>query len=146
MEQASDQPAPTSHVVHMQRGANWFFWIAALSIINSLSVTFGGLANMLFGLGATRLVDEMFKTGPLAPVEPIALAVSLPIAGLFAVFGYYARKGNDLAFVVGMFLYVVDAMITIAFRDLFAFGFHIVAIFYLFNGLLASRRRRDPSV
>jgi hypothetical protein len=45
-----------------------------------------------------------------------------------------------------MFLYVIDAMILIAFRDMFAFGFHMVAVFFLFKGLLASRRRLDPSV
>ena len=34
-----------------------------------------------------------------------------------------------------MFLYAIDAMILIGFRDIFGFGFHLVALFYMFNGL-----------
>lgn len=133
-------------VAAMERGASWFFWISALSVINSLSVTFGGLSDMLFGLGGTRVVDETFRQSTLAGVNSAGLSFNLAIAGLFALLGFYARKGSDIAFVLGIFLYAIDAMILIGFRDVFAFGFHLVALFYMFNGLLASRRRRDPSV
>jgi hypothetical protein len=147
MEQVMDQPSSAgTKVLEMRRGAYWFFWIAALSVINSLAVTFGGMANMLFGLGATRVVDEAFKAGTLSAVSSSGLAISLAIAAVFAGFGYFARRGSDIAFILGMFLYVIDAMILIAFRDMFAFGFHMVAVFFLFKGLLASRRRLDPSV
>ncbi len=133
-------------VADMRRGADWFFWIAALAVINSLLVTFGRLPDSLFGLGATRLVDEALRANTLAPVNPTGLILSIAIAGVFALFGYLSRKGNDKIFVLGIFLYVVDAIITIGFRDLFAFGFHLVALFYLSKGLLASRKRFDPSV
>ena len=147
MEQLVQQPETAeAKVAAMERGANWFFWISALSVINSLSVTFSGLTDLLFGLGATRLVDESFRQNTLAGVNPAGLSFNLAIAGLFALFGYYARKGSDIAFVLGMFLYAIDAMILIGFRDVFGFGFHLVALFYMFNGLLASRRRYDPSV
>ncbi|HMO81914.1 MAG TPA: hypothetical protein PKD24_14080 [Pyrinomonadaceae bacterium] len=140
---------PTSlqiKVADMRRGANWFFWIAALAAINSLVVTFASLPDSLFGLGATRMVDEAFRAHSLAPIDPAGLVFSIAIAGVFALFGYLARGGNDRIFVVGIFLYAIDAIITIGFRDLFAFGFHLVALFYLSKGLLASRKRFDPSV
>lgn len=141
------QPAQMADkIADMRRGADWFFWIAALGILNSLIVTFGGLPDMLFGLGSTRLVDEMLRANSLAAVNPIGLFFNAAIAVLFAAFGYYARKGNDRIFVLGMFLYVVDAMISIGFRDFWGFGFHLVALFYLGRGLLASRKRFDPSV
>jgi len=148
MEQTFDQTATTSvrHVVDMHRGAEWFFWIAALSVINSLAVTFSWTGNMIFGLGATRLVDETFRANSLAPVSVNGLIFSLAIAAAFIYIGYLARRGSDNAFVVGMFLYVIDAMIVLGFKDFFAFGFHLVALFFLFKGLLASRRRYDPSV
>ena len=149
MEQTYDQTVATTgvrHVVDMHRGAEWFFWIAALSVINSLVVTFSQTGNMLFGLGGTRLVDEMLRANSLAPVSVTGLAFSLAIAGIFAYIGYLAWRGSDNAFIVGMFLYVIDAMIVLGFKDFFAFGFHMVAMFFMFRGLLASRRRRDPSV
>lgn len=147
MDQAIQQPSTMfTHVADMRRGADWFFWIAALSVINSLLVTFSSTPNFIFGLGATRWVDEMFRANSLAAVSISGLGFSIAVAALFAAFGYFARKGNDLAFVIGIFLYVVDAIIVLGFKDFFSFGFHLVALFFLFKGLLASRRRFDPSV
>ncbi|MBX3243593.1 MAG: hypothetical protein KF685_03885 [Acidobacteria bacterium] len=141
------QPIPmATKIADMRRGADWFFWVAALGILNSLIVTFGGLPSMLFGLGSTQLVDEMLRVNSLAAVNPIGLFFNAAIAVLFAAFGYYARRGSDRIFVLGMFLYVVDAMIAIGFRDMWGFGFHLVALFYMGRGLLASRKRFDPSV
>lgn len=141
------QPVPMAvKVADMRRGAEWFFWIAALGLLNSLIVTFGGVPDMLFGLGSTRLVDELLRANSLAAVNPIGLFFNAAIAVLFVAFGYYARRGNDRLFVVGMFLYVVDAMISVGFRDFWGFGFHLVALFYMGRGLLASRKRFDPSV
>ena len=142
------QASPTiyTHILDMRRGADWFFWIAAFAVVNSLLVTFSGTQDSLFGLGATRWVDAAMRENALAPVNTIGLAFNLAIAGIFAAFGYYAREGRDRVFMLGIFLYVVDAMIVLGFKDFFAFGFHIVALFFLFKGLWASRRRFDPSV
>src|SRR5574340_77246 len=38
-------------------GANWFYWIAGLSVVNSVIVLFGGAWYFLVGLGATQFVD-----------------------------------------------------------------------------------------
>ena len=38
-------------------GANWFFWIAGLSVINSLIITFGGEMSFVIGLGITQFID-----------------------------------------------------------------------------------------
>lgn len=147
METIADHPSSMySKEADMRRGADWFFWVAALGVINTLLVTLSGLANTVFGLGATRAVDEYLRAGTLAPVSIAGLPINLAIAGLFAFLGYYARKGHDKIFVLGIFLYAVDAMITVGFRDFFGFGFHLVALFFLTKGLLASRKRFDPSV
>lgn len=147
MEQVFQQPASIyDHVSDMRRGANWFFWIATLSVINSLLVTFSGTANFIFSLGAARWIDEAFRANSLASVTVSGMLLGLAVAGLFAVLGYFARMGNDRVYVLGIFLYVVDAMIILGFKDFFSFGFHMVALFFLFKGLFASRRRFDPSV
>ncbi|MEO5859206.1 MAG: hypothetical protein ABIR33_09685 [Pyrinomonadaceae bacterium] len=133
-------------VREMQLGANWFFWVAILGVINSAIVYYFGLPSLFFGLGTTQYVDsQMVASGPEAQ-RVAGLAINLGIAGVIASFGYLTRKGGDVAFIVGMFLYVFDSVIALGYRDFFSFGFHMFALFFMFKGLLASRRRYDPSV
>ncbi len=146
MEMVDEPTSFYTKVSDMHRGAEWFFWIAALSVINSLVVTFGAMGDTLFGLGGTRVIDQYLRAGSLGGVEAWWLPLSLLLPLAFAGLGYLAWRGSDKAFIIGMFLYAVDAMIVIGFRDFFAFGFHLVALFFMFKGLLASRKRYDPSV
>lgn len=128
-------------------GANWFFWLAALSVLNTLAVYFIGTSNGPFSLGLTQWVDG--TRGPLTseafspPLTAFGLVVNILIAAGFAGFGYLARRGNDVAFLIGIFIYVVDALLSIGLRDFWGFSFHIVAFFFLFRGLLASRHVRE---
>lgn len=128
-------------------GANWFFWLAALSIINSLVVYFIGLRNTPFAFGLTQWVDG--TSGPLnsegyyPPLNTVPLIINILIALAFAGFGWFARRGNDTAFLIGIVLYVADAMLSIGLRDFFGFCFHLVGFFFLFRGLLASRHVRE---
>lgn len=128
-------------------GANWFFWLAALSVLNSLLIYFMGLRNAPFAFGLTQWIDG--TTGPLTaegwspPLTTSALIVNIVIAGIFAGFGYLARRGNDVAFLLGIFLYAVDALLSLGLKDFFGFCFHLVGFFFLFRGLLASRHVRE---
>jgi len=137
-------------VSEMQNGANWFFWIAALSAVSSIVAVYD--SNLLYslGFGVNRLVEgaTLGYIGQGWPPETIwvGAAVNILIALVVVGFGYYARKGSDMAFMAGMFLYVVDTMVILGFRDYFGFLFHLLALFFLFKGLLGSRKRFDPSV
>ena len=88
------QPAQMADkIADMRRGADWFFWIAALGILNSLIVTFGGLPDMLFGLGSTRLVDEMLRANSLAAVNPIGLFSTPPLPYCSRLLAITPEKG-----------------------------------------------------
>lgn len=133
-------------VREMQLGANWFFWVAILAVINSLIVWYFGIPSQFFGLGITHYVDNnMVLAGPEAQ-RLTGLGLNIMIAAILASFGYLTRKGNDVAFILGMFLYLFDSVVLLGYRDFFGFGFHMFALFFMFKGLLASRRRYDPSV
>ena len=129
----------------MRFGANWFFWVAILAAVSSLLVHFFNFYDHFVGLG----VSHYFELNAAAGTDSqriTALLISLAATGLLAVFGYFARHGNDIAFILGMFLYFIDGVVLLGYREFFAFAFHLFAIFFLCKGLLASRRRYDPSV
>ncbi len=128
-------------------GAHWFYWLGAASIANSLVVFFFNTPNSMAAFGITRWVDgtsgALTAEGVVPPMLATALVINILIALGFAAFGYLASRGSDLAFVIGIFLYLVDAMLLIGLRDVFGFGFHMVGLYFLMRGLLASRHLRE---
>ena len=124
--------------------ADWFFWIAVLSAINSLIVYFYQTPNTPIALGLTQWVDG--TNGFNAPMSIAALAKDLLIAVAFAMFGLLARRGSDVAFIVGIFLYVIDSFLMLGMKDFFGFGIHLLVLFFLIKGLLASRHIRESAV
>lgn len=149
MQEAAKVHGPAAEpykIREMRLGANWFFWIAIASIINTLIVYFSQLPSLFWGLGMTQYVDANVTFANAGAQRLNGLAINLGIAVIFAGFGFLARKGNDVAFIIGMFLYVFDTVVALGYRDFFGVGFHLLALFFMFKGLLASRRRYDPSV
>ena len=96
----------------LYNGANWFYWLAALSAINSLIVFFVGTPNLPISFGVTQWFDG--TTGPLSapPLEMSKLIMDLIVAAAFAGFGYLARR-SDVAFVIGIVLYAIDALLSL---------------------------------
>ena len=137
-------------VSEMRSGANWFYFVAILAALNAIVSAYSGIFGYPLGFGVSQFVDGRMLTGyGQASPETAqwgALVVNLLIAAAFALFGYFARRGSDLAFIVGMFLYVADAMLILMYKDVFGFAFHLLALFFMFKGLLGSRKRFDPSV
>src|SRR5207248_4164866 len=96
-------------------------------------------ANLVFfiGLGVTQLMDEMGQHfGP--PMSYMAPVLDLGVAGTFVLFGFLARKGYTWAFIAGMGLYALDALIFLLAQYWLAIAFHGLILFYLFAGLKAS--------
>ncbi len=141
-----DLNSDEAKVAEMQMGANWFLWVSILGAVSSLIYHFYGFANHLVSFGVGQYVDANAAANGLESQRWAALAINLGIAGVFALFGYFARKGSDLAFILGMFLYFFDSVVLLGYREFFAFAFHLFALFFIAKGLLASRRRYDPSV
>src|ERR1043165_9135746 len=90
-------------------GANWFYWIAGLSVVNSLIFLFGGNLSFFAGLGITQLVDQIvFQRSPgegLGIIKIIGLFFNFIAAGIFLLCRLWANKLQSWAFIVGMVLY-----------------------------------------
>ena len=127
----------------MKSGASNFYWIAALSVINSLILGFGGNSYFVVGLASTLLVDSIFVevTGSMTDgaiiIKLIGLAISIFIAAIFVLFGFFANKGKRWAFIVGMVLYGLDSLLMLAFQEWMGLIFHGFFLFGLFGGIRA---------
>jgi hypothetical protein len=118
-------------------GGNWFYWIAALSLINSIIVLVGGNLNFIIGLGATQFIDAFGQYyGGFFPL--IAFVLDVLIAGVFVLFGFFSGKGSKWAFVVGMVVYALDGLVFLIVDDLLSMGFHLLALYFIFGGLKAA--------
>lgn len=123
-------------------GARWFFWIAGLSVVTSLISIWGGGYAFFLSLGATQVIDG-FAKGLAAElgdsVRIVGLVLDVLVAGMFVLIGWIALKRQLWAFVVGMALFAVDALILLAFQVWISFIFHVVVIFWIFRGYQAAR-------
>lgn len=128
-------------------GAGWFYWIAGLSIVNSLIALFGGGVSFIFGLGITTIIDQIAMAaardidgnGGLI-VEGVAFVMSLVVSGVFFLFGVFAKKRHLWAFIVGMVLYAFDGAIFLLGPDWLSVGFHGFALFSMLGGLVATQK------
>ncbi|MEO6035696.1 MAG: GYF domain-containing protein [Verrucomicrobiota bacterium] len=125
-------------VAQLKSGASWFYWIAALSLINSAVAFSGSDYGFLLGLGVTKIIDA-FGRGFETSGKVIALVLDLIFVALFALFGVFANKAKTWAFIVGMVLYGLDSLFSLLVRDWFSFAFHGFALFCLSRGFKACR-------
>jgi hypothetical protein len=120
----------------VRSGAGWLFAVAGFSVINSTLVFFNANLHFIVGLGITQIADGVGKRagsgGAIA-----GFIVSLFMAGLFALFGKFAREENQWAFITGMVIYGLDGLIFLAFGEMLDLAFHAFAIYCMFQGLRA---------
>lgn len=129
-----------------RNGANWFLWIAALSLVNSV-LTLGQVRfSFAIGSGLTLLIDNIAlyliqDTPDISPIifQGIAFTLDVAIIGSFAIFALLARRRYVWAFIVGMLFYLVDVAIIFFLELWIGVAFHLFALFGLWGGLQATR-------
>ena len=124
-----------------QMGGDWFFWIAGLSLVNSVMLYIHSPIGVFFGLGTTELIDFS------APSVVVALGLDIVAAGFFALYGIFARRGARWAFLVGMVFYLLDALIILLFTHQYLeVAAHAYALFRIFQGFQGAQRLSQLSV
>ena len=122
----------------LKSGASWFYWIAGLSLVNSLIALGGFDWGFILGLGVTQVFDAIAHEFQ-ALGKVVAFGLDAAVIGLFIMFGVFANKRHSWAFIVGMVLYALDSLIALLGHDWLALGFHGFALFCLFRGFAACR-------
>jgi hypothetical protein len=132
------KPQAAASIAQMKSGASWFYWIAALSLVNSISAFSGSTWRFIIGLGITQIIDE-FGSNLGGAGKGVTLVLDLLAAGVLVLFGVFANKGHSWAFIVGMILFALDGIIFLLVQDWLGVGFHAFVLFCLVRGFLACR-------
>ena len=130
--------ADSALVAQQRSGAQWFFWIAALSLVNSVIAIAGQEWRFIIGLGITQLIHEIGAQGQNWGMR--AGVISLAVIGFLGWVGHRAANGRKWAFVLGMIVYGIDGAIFLVIQDWVGVGFHAFALFMIFRGYQAARQ------
>ena len=135
----ADNPFTQPHTVNralvarsepeVMRGANWFWWIAGLSLVNTVMIHSGSETSFVVGLGFTMFADVMFKGHKF-----IAFGIDAVALGVIIGLGFFSRQGHFWAFVTGIVLYTLDALLYLYLGEIMPVAFHGLALFYMFRG------------
>ncbi len=121
----------------VKKGANWFYWISALSIINTILSTFDAQVNFVLGLGLTQFCDGITSVMNNATIKYICIGFEILVCGFFFVCGNKGGEFSKPFFIAGMVVYVLDAVLVGYFGAILACVFHLYALFFIFNGYRA---------
>lgn len=125
-------------------GASWFFFIAGLSLVNSIAQAAGASITFVVGLGFTQLIDGISlalrqdtvqSAWPL--ISMVNIVLDVVILGVFVGIGFVARRKLKWAYLVGLAMYGLDALLVLLFGDILAAGFHALVIYWIFRGYRA---------
>ena len=121
----------------IKKAANWFYWIAFLSIINSI-LNFDTPSNIGFraGLGISQIVDGVIME-IFGSYNYYATIINVIISLVIAFIGYQARKANKTAFIIGLNFYALDGILFFYFNLWMSFAIHIFFLFLIYQGIPA---------
>jgi hypothetical protein len=140
----TEKPQAAAAMAQMKSGASWFYWVAVLSMVNSVSAFAGSTWRFILGLGVTQLIDEFGNSLGTAG-KGVALGLDLLAAGVLVLFGIFGNKGHAWAFIVGMILFALDGVLFLLVQDWLGVGFHAFILFCLFRGFMACRELKAAS-
>lgn len=118
----------------VQSAARWFWWIAGLSLLNSVLFFSGSETSFVVGLAMTTLASAAF-----AGVMPVAIALVGITVGFYFFIGLHAQRGRFWAFYAGLTVYLIDGLIYLHFEDWMPVAFHAFALFFIGKGLMRAR-------
>ncbi|HEY7797336.1 MAG TPA: hypothetical protein VIA80_01120 [Hyphomonadaceae bacterium] len=118
--------------------ARWFWWIAGLSLVNTVLFYMKSDTSFVIGLGLTTVASVFFQM-------TVALVFIVATLAFYAYIGYVAQRGVAWAFYIGLAVYVFDALIFVYFEDWMSVAFHGLAIFFIMKGVMQLREAPKPA-
>jgi hypothetical protein len=127
-----------------KNGAAWFYWVAGLSLINTLCALTESNFGFALGLNVTLIADYMaldaVRGGAEDSVKLLALGFDLVVYALMAACGWLSQKRVLPVFAIGMALYLLDALLFFVVFDVVSTVLHAFALWSMWSGFSAYRR------
>lgn len=123
-------------------GANWFYWIAGLTLITSIMGLTGGGWRFFLSLGTTQIIDAIAYAAADDlgnATKVIAIVLDIFITAMFVAFGVLAAKRQLWAYMLGMVVFLLDGFVSLLIFDWLSVLMHGVALFFMFRGYMAGR-------
>lgn len=123
-------------------GANWFYWIAGLTLVTSIITFSGGGWRFLISLGTTQFLDafaEGLSTELGGAAQVVALVLDIFVTALFVLFGVLAGKKLLSAYMIGMVVFALDGLVSLMWQDMIGVLAHVVVLFFMARGYMAGR-------
>jgi|GEM_PF-1765868 len=129
--------------------SGYFYYIAGISLINSLLFIFGfgfygslGITTVITGIAKYIAETVAGGTGVAFIINLIGFFINAVIAGIVALFGYLSSRGHGWVYVVGMIAYTVDALIMLWLGDWIEVLIHLYFLYLLWKGWSLLRKAR----
>jgi hypothetical protein len=128
-----------------KNGAAWFYWIAALSVINTVMLLSQGGRTFALGLAVTMIADSLAAGAALKPggnmtVLYAALAFDVVVLGLFIFCGWLSQRRILPIYALGMVLYLLDGLLCLSLGLVVGIFIHAYALWSMMSGFLAYRQ------
>ena len=123
-------------------GANWFYWIAGLTLVTSVIGLMGGGWSFFLSLGITQLIDGFavyfaYTFGDATKV--IAMVLDIFITALLIGIGYLSNKRQLWVFLAGIILFGLDSLLSLVVLNVLGLIIHCVVMFMMIRGYIAGR-------
>ena len=128
-----------------KNGAAWFYWIAALSVINTIMVLSNGGRTFALGLVVTMIADSVAAAIALKPGGNLAVlavvgAFDVVVLALVIFCGWLSQRRNLPAYGIGMGLYLIDGLLCLLLGSIVGIAIHAYALWSMWSGFAAYRR------
>src|SRR5438552_889686 len=102
-----------------KNGAAWFYWIACLSVVNTIAVLAEGGLHFALGLVVTMFADAVaaraIQPGGNLTALAVALGFNAFVLGLFVICGRLSQRRILPIYALGMVLYLLDTLLSFRF-------------------------------
>lgn len=132
---------PTADMLELEKkiksGASWLFWIAGLTLVNSIVLLCGKDWAFYLGLNVTHIFNFLGQTMGGAGFA-IALVLDAIAIGALMTFGILGLKKQGWAFLTAMILYGLDSLLMLLDISIIGIILHALALYAMFLGWRAA--------
>ncbi|WP_068471602.1 hypothetical protein [Saccharicrinis aurantiacus] len=122
----------------IKSAASWFFWIAGLTLMNSIYQYLDCGQIFIFGVGLNQIIEAaLYESSEVKSI--LFLIPSILTSGIFVLIGVKARKKIKGAFLAGLIIYSIDSLLYLSVGGYLSFGLHCFVLFMVYKTLEASK-------